>query len=215
MGYGQHSNHGFTRRLASPKRERGVIRAFTDYDECARVWAMQGQGEGRCHGGRMYFAGEVIYSYGSHFPMARFVEGASGVKGVLVNSDTWGPTTSKHQHAVRSALSERRGDVVQFYVPNVVLKDFPYGGLKPHAQAIDHYRSLAKEAFERSQNKRVRESNRIQADRDAMGSIDMANAYAKFFGMQPPFDLASTPEATRLALALGDESAMVAYFAKP
>lgn len=44
--------------------------------------------------------GVVIYSYGSHFPMARKL--ADGT--IAVNVDRYSPTTSKHQRGLYSVL---------------------------------------------------------------------------------------------------------------
>ncbi len=38
------------------------------YDELPHVWLAQSQDTGRTPGERMYFTGDTIYSYGSHFP---------------------------------------------------------------------------------------------------------------------------------------------------
>jgi len=48
---------------------RRVLRSNADV---AHVWAQQVQDEERS--GNMFFEGDTIYSYGHHFPIARFVK---------------------------------------------------------------------------------------------------------------------------------------------
>src|SRR5258708_2866708 len=38
----------------------------------AHVWAQQTNEEGRSNNGNFYFRGDTIFSYGHHFPIARF-----------------------------------------------------------------------------------------------------------------------------------------------
>ena len=45
-------------------------------------------------------AGQTIYSYGYHFPMARKLDNGT----IAVNVDRYSPTTSKHQSALRDVL---------------------------------------------------------------------------------------------------------------
>lgn len=78
---------------------------FNNYETCAGVWAAQSQDRGHTQCGRMYFTGKVIYSYGTHFPLARIVGGA-----VLLNDSTYSVTTSKHQQVVRSRSHSRFGE---------------------------------------------------------------------------------------------------------
>ncbi len=68
---------------------------YSNYDVAHR-W-MSGQGV-RCQGSNMFFEGDVIYSYGYHFVIARKWNGV-----ILWNDDTYSNSTSKHQGYVRSA----------------------------------------------------------------------------------------------------------------
>jgi hypothetical protein len=65
---------------------------------------------------RMPIRGDMIYSYGSHFEMARALRDKKGaVVAFLINGDTWGPTTSKHQNTVRNVI--RRTGVQSVIIP--------------------------------------------------------------------------------------------------
>lgn len=72
---------------------------FKDYDECAHVWAQQKVGWGKKY--RLYFEGRSIWSYGSHFEIARFIS----PREVLFTTRDYSNTTTKHKWAVRRAIS--------------------------------------------------------------------------------------------------------------
>ena len=78
--------------------------------EVAHIWAQQRQSEGKA--GNMFFEGDTIYSYGHHFPIARFVRPDT----VLFTSKRYSVSTSKHINYTRQAL---RGGVKILKVSNV------------------------------------------------------------------------------------------------
>ena len=53
-------------------------------------------------GGRFYFVGDTIYSYGSHFPIARHVA-HKGKAAVLFTTRSYSVTTAGHKCMVESA----------------------------------------------------------------------------------------------------------------
>ena len=67
--------------------------------EVCHVWAQQTQPTGKCS--NVFFTDRTIYSYGHHFPMARFI----GPKTVLITTRGYSVTTSRHIHEVRGAVS--------------------------------------------------------------------------------------------------------------
>jgi len=69
-------------------------------DMVAHVWAAQSQSEGRSSNGNFYFRDSVIYSYGSHFPIAKMHNGI-----VLFNADSYSPSTQRHQSYARHAVT--------------------------------------------------------------------------------------------------------------
>ena len=83
-----------------PKRVRHVVRT----SEVAHLWAGQKQDSGR-NSGNFYFRGNKIYSYGSHFEIARILTFKDGKQVVLWNHRTYSSSTSGHQSYVRSAIS--------------------------------------------------------------------------------------------------------------
>lgn len=205
MGYGQYSGHSFARR-----QERG--KHLAGYAECIEAW-LRGETSGKAGGGRMYFRGATLWSYGEHYPMAHIIAQSAGC---LVNCESNSATTNKHMSLVRRGVSSRFSSDVVFYLPTHVIKALidGHGSLKSHASAFDYYGSLAKTSFERSLSKRVREDNREQAASAAMEHMKTANRYADFYGLQRPFKTDGAPEAVQFAFALGDHSALVAYLVK-
>jgi hypothetical protein len=80
-------------------------RVFSSHDEVAHIWASQSQAEGRA--GNIFFEDGVIYSYGRHFPVARFAtEYAPSEHGyiVLFTNRGYSSSTGKHKGIIRSAI---------------------------------------------------------------------------------------------------------------
>lgn len=71
--------------------------ALRNHSEVCHVWASQAQESGRS--GSMFFENGVIYSYGKHFPIARWYKGH-----VLFTTRTYSITTSRHTGDVRQAI---------------------------------------------------------------------------------------------------------------
>lgn len=68
--------------------------------------------------GTVFYRGDTIYSYGTHFPMAKVLRDERGkARLILLNGDTYSMTTSGHQSAVRSALFEHADDVPRLTIP--------------------------------------------------------------------------------------------------
>ena len=81
-------------------------------DELPVVWVTQSQTAGHTRDNRMYFAERTIYSYGSHFPIARIFDAPNGEQVVLVTLRTNSVTTARHIRAVQSALNRSHRRVV-------------------------------------------------------------------------------------------------------
>src|SRR3954469_7899047 len=79
--------------------------------QVAHVWAQQNQASGRSNNGQFYFEGATIFSYGGHFPIARFAgksvqpAGSRFIKRVvLYTAADYSITTSRHKSYVQGAL---------------------------------------------------------------------------------------------------------------
>lgn len=79
--------------------------------EVAHIWAQQKQEEGRNAQGNIYFKGKSIFSYGSHFEMARFI--SSDI--IFRTTRRYSVTTAKQLGYVGGALS---GSQTLFDVPS-------------------------------------------------------------------------------------------------
>ena len=76
------------------------MRQVFNNSELAHVWTTGSQEEGRNANGSFYFVGDVIYSYGAHFPIAKKLDRNR----VLVTSRGYSNTTAKHISLVLRAI---------------------------------------------------------------------------------------------------------------
>jgi hypothetical protein len=72
-------------------------------DMVAHAWANQTQTEARNAGNTLYFYGDKIYSYGSHFCIAKHVTNDQGERATLFTTRGYSVSTSKHISIVRNA----------------------------------------------------------------------------------------------------------------
>jgi hypothetical protein len=75
---------------------------FSSHNEVAHIWASQSQSEGRA--GNIFFENGVIYSYGRHFPVARFAPEYGDI--VLFTSRGYSSSTGKHKGIIRAAIPD-------------------------------------------------------------------------------------------------------------
>lgn len=73
---------------------------FSSHSEAAHIWASQSQFMGRA--GNIQFEDGVIYSYGRHFPVARFAPEFGDV--VLFTNRGYSSSTGKHKTIIRGAI---------------------------------------------------------------------------------------------------------------
>jgi len=74
--------------------------AFSSNNEVAHIWASQSQYEGRAN--NVFFEGGTIYSYGRHFPVARFAPEYGNI--VLFTNQGYSNSTGKHKSLIRAAI---------------------------------------------------------------------------------------------------------------
>lgn len=84
----------------------------TNNSNVAHIWAQQNE-SGRIEGSNFFAVGTSIYSYGSHFQIARFID----KKTVLFTTKGYSPTTLKHISHTNRALDGL--DVTVFNVPDL------------------------------------------------------------------------------------------------
>lgn len=90
---------------------------FSSAYDVAHLWAHQLQSNARCSNTSLYFDGNTIYSYGTHFPVGKIVENKRGEKAYLFNPDFYSVSTSKHQSVVDGAIP---CDALTFHVSGCV-----------------------------------------------------------------------------------------------
>jgi hypothetical protein len=91
------------------KREKTVF----SMRQLAHVWSTQSQGYGRNANDSMFFEGDSIYSYGTHYKIARIYK-LKGETVVAINNTGYSNTTDKHTSAVWGATTHLK----QLYVSN-------------------------------------------------------------------------------------------------
>src|SRR5208282_1988840 len=81
------------------------MRHVFDNRQVAHVWANQTQEDGRSNNGQLYFRGKTIYSYRDNWPLAEFTDRyVDGQRVVILNTDKYGTTTTRHLGYVYVAL---------------------------------------------------------------------------------------------------------------
>lgn len=96
-------------------------KVFSSNSQLAHVWANQLQDEGRASS--MFFNGPVIYSYGHHYEIARFIEANNGQKVCFVNANGYSNSTAKHTQHVWNAIPD---GVPTFKVPFATGSTYSY-----------------------------------------------------------------------------------------
>jgi hypothetical protein len=90
-------------------------KVFNDKSTIAHYWANKIQNEARNSNGSFYYYNDTIYSYGSHFPIAKHLE-YNGKNCVLFTLRSYSNTTAKHISVVRNASNHL--ETIYCYYPN-------------------------------------------------------------------------------------------------
>lgn len=153
------------------------IKQVVSEDMVAHLWAHKAQDHARTPGqGRMYFDGDTIYSYGSHFPIARHVthNGKPGGRpAILFTTRDYSNTTRKHKYCAQRACSH----LTVFLVHNI------YGSHKVHL--LDYKERLAEAAkdYAKAKGRKPEHLARMRS------IVSQGNAYAAFFGLKTRFEI--------------------------
>jgi len=87
-----------------------------NHDQIARAWAAREVPEQGNKGHHIFCDRNTIYSYGYHFPIARFVDSET----VLFNADGYSKSTGRHKSIVRWQLRRQCPDVTVFTLPHAL-----------------------------------------------------------------------------------------------
>jgi len=140
---------------------------FKHYDEIARLWATRAQPEARMSGRpiRMFFRGPTIYSYGDHFPIARWVKRQSdGADAILFTARSYSRTTESHKSCVRTTCHMHATGIPVFVVPDVMCEKWPVDHWHNQVNALVGLALRAKvhaPAYLRQLDEVIAEANRI------------------------------------------------------
>lgn len=155
---------------------------FTN-EEVARVWYRQEQNEGRGSGGNLYFHGNTIYSYGSHFPIAKILDDGK----ILFTTRSYSNSTAKHINYVWRAVGYSNKNVMPVYNPDA-----------SHSTNIKHWLDIIDNTVMEIRNKKNRKfEGRLQTLKSAANSLKQ---YTEYFGITLTFE-----QATILAFVLSDK----------
>lgn len=175
------------------------MKTVFDNSQCVHVWAQQTQDEGRSSNGNLFFRGPVIYSYGEHFPLACFVDD----KRVLVNSDRYSVSTSKHQGYVGYAINHK----TRLHVSTRILKAFIWDRTfndRAQRAAIEEARAAYQSAIERAAKRRMNKKKGEELSQGAMEIQGLINLF-EFFNVPAPEEIITLKD----TLYLGDVGALI------
>jgi len=145
------------------------IRTVHPADMVAHLWAHKSQDFARNPGHNLYFHGDTIYSYGSHFPIARHIT-RKGQSAVLFTTKSYSATTAGHKCMVEGACRH----LTVFHVADV-------NGTEPRKQFAGYraeYMALVGKYAKSRQRK-----PEILADLRRL--VEEANTFAAFFALRP------------------------------
>lgn len=143
-----------------------------DTSEIPHLWAHKTQADARNAQGNLYFTDDTIYSYGSHFPIAKHVTNGKG-SAILMTTRTYSSTTTGHCSAVRGAIP---ASMQVFHVP------YLYGDLK--ANVADYIKRIESAIVTSA---RARSSWRKESSHgEAVTLLTEVKAYATFFKVKLP-----------------------------
>lgn len=126
----------------APKNNTDVAQAFA-------------QGATSGEKSHVFIEGDTIYSYGTHFPIARRIP---GTKTALFTTRGYSTTTAKHKSQVHSALTQDGYDIIETKDPNTTNYEEVYKELTARQLELDTKRTHA-----RSDNVRGRYTSEISS----------------------------------------------------
>ena len=100
--------------INNKQKSNKMKKVFSSHASLSHAWANQTHEIGKSSA--MFFEGPVIYSYGYHYEIARFIEAPNGLSVVFINSNGYSNSTAKHTNHVIRAIPE---NITKYYVPFV------------------------------------------------------------------------------------------------
>jgi hypothetical protein len=150
-------------------------------ENVAHLFANQLQSEARTQTNNFYFHGNMIFSYGSHFCIARFVDNET----LLFTERSYSNTTAKHINQVWNAISHKK-------------KIFCYNPTGTHADNFNHWFNEAEANINKLKNARKPELYITQLQYIK----NKVSIYAEYFGIITPLSLENVLKVTEKAEVL-------------
>jgi hypothetical protein len=142
--------------------------------EIPHLWAHQAQEEARNSSSSFYFAGPTVYSYGSHFPIARHVTNGGGERAILFTTASHSVTTTHHCSLVHRAIPAA---VPVFDVPHV---QGSWGNNPNHQDNVESYIRRLGDLLSKAKRSRT-DCNREWRQREALALRQQLRRYIAFF----------------------------------
>lgn len=171
-----------------------IKQVFTDDREIAHLWMHQTQESARNPRRNFYFDGPMIYSYGSHFPIAKLATNA-----ILFTTRTYSITTSRHIGAVRQAI--HGNDLPVFYLPDPS---------DAYPACFESYRKRIEDLIE-SIKPRTRQTTKAGILAEISSLTEQSNEFAEWAGLPDRLTLPASIEqaSTDLAAVRAEQLARV------
>ena len=154
------------------------IRTIHPEGMVAHLWANKSQESASNAAHNIYFHGDTIYSYGSHFPIAKHIT-RKGEGAILLTTREHSATTRGHKWTVEGACSH----LTVFHVDNI-----EYG--EPRQQ-FEEYRARYLELARQYAKARQRKPGIFAAMQKL---VEEANAFSAFFGLRVRLTLPAESE---------------------
>jgi len=164
------------------------MRNVLPVSELCHKWANQEQESGRNANGSMYFNGSTIYSYGSHFPIAKHIVNEQGQRAVLFTERTYSRTTDKHKSKVW--MSCKNDNIIFCSLPN-----------STHEQNFNFWLNVA----ELQGARKLKTAKKPEIYLNIISNVESkAVKYAQFFGID-------IPETLKAVFSIKDKSQYLDY----
>lgn len=155
--------------------------------EVPHRWFHRSPDWGRNHGDTLYYRGDTIYSYGSHFPIARHLD-VDNRHAVLMTNQTYSVSTARHINLVRYAIPAE--------CPVFTVEDPRF----TQADILASYQHRIIAECERAAQKGIRHTTRAFRLEVIDGITQEANRYCKFMGVSEQFTAPASLDAVREVL---------------
>lgn len=171
------------------------MRHVVSTSEIPHLWAHKTQTNARNSQGNLYFDGDTIYSYGSHFQIARHVQNKRGENAVLLTTREYSVTTSSHIRAVGSAIPSGlqvfHVDLTANWEPGRSTVD------RYNEEIAEHELKAARARKAWSRNYELRRAGQVHAE---------AIVFCKFYGLRFKVNSLRTDLAEVKRAALADQA---------